>query len=66
MKYAKAIVAVVGAAVTAALGLGLTGTAQQILTVLAAICTAATVYAVPNDKPVPDAVKAIQAQPPTS
>ena len=66
MKYAKAIVAIVGAAVTAAAGLGLTGTWQQVLTVLAAICTAATVYAVPNDKPVPDAVKALQAQPPTS
>jgi len=61
VKYAKAIAAVAGAAVTAALGLGLTGTAQQILTVLAAICTAASVYIVPNARPVPDAVKAVQA-----
>ena len=61
LKYAKAIIAVAGAAITAAAGLGLTGTWQQVLTVLAAVCTAAGVYVTPNARPVPDAVKAVQA-----
>jgi len=47
-RYLKAVVAVAGAAVTAGLGLGLTGTIQQVLTVAAAVLTAAGVYATPN------------------
>jgi len=59
-KYAKGIIAVIGAAVTAALGLGLSGTIQQVLTVIAAVVTAAGVYLVPNSTPaVPAPVKAI-------
>jgi hypothetical protein len=54
MKYAKAIVAVLGAALTAGLGLGLTGTIQQILVVLAAALTAVGVYAAPRP---PETVK---------
>ena len=47
--YAKAIVAVLGAAITAALGIIPANTALwQILTVLSAAVTAAAVYAVPN------------------
>lgn len=52
-KYAKAIVAVVGAAVTAGLGLGLTGTVQQVLVIVAAALTALGVYVAPNAKPAP-------------
>jgi hypothetical protein len=48
-KYAKAVVAILGGGVTAALGLGLTGTTQQVLTVVAAMLTAAAVYLVPNE-----------------
>lgn len=49
MKYAKAVVAVAGAAVTAALGLIPSGsTTWTVLTVLAAALTAAGVYLVPN------------------
>lgn len=48
MKYAKFFVAVAGAAITAALQLGLSGSAQQVLTVLAAVVTAAAVYLTPN------------------
>ena len=47
-RYLKAIVGVLGAAVTAGLGLGLSGTIQQVLTVAAAVVTAASVYLVPN------------------
>jgi hypothetical protein len=47
-KYAKAVVGILGAAITAALGLGLSGTIQQVLTVAAAVVTAAGVYLVPN------------------
>lgn len=47
--YSKAIVAVLGAAITAALGIiPPNSTLWQILTVLAAAVTAASVYAVPN------------------
>lgn len=64
--YLKAIVAILGAGVTAALGLGLSGTWQQVLTIAAVILTAAGVYAAPNGRPLPDAVKALQAaKPPT-
>ena len=50
----KAIVAVLGAGLTAAAGLGLTGTAQQLITIALALVTAAGVYGVRNgDKPVP-------------
>ncbi len=52
-RYLKAVVAVAGAAVTAGLGLGLTGTIQQILTVAAAVLTAAGVYVVPNSGSAP-------------
>ena len=48
MKALKAVVAVVGAAVTAALGLGLDGTVQKVLTIVAAAVTAIGVYAAPN------------------
>jgi hypothetical protein len=49
MTYAKAIVAICGAAVTAALGIiPANTTLWQILTVLAAAITAAGVYLVPN------------------
>jgi hypothetical protein len=49
VKYAKAIVAVAGAAVTAALGIFPSGsTAWTVLTILAATLTAAGVYLVPN------------------
>lgn len=48
MKAAKALVAVVGAGITAALGLGLTGTTEQVLTIAAAMVTALGVWLVPN------------------
>jgi len=48
MSALKALVAVLGAAVTAALGLGLSGTVQNVLTVIAAALTALGVYLVPN------------------
>jgi len=49
MLYAKAIVAVIGAAVTAGLGLvPPDSTTWQVLTVVAGICTALGVYLVPN------------------
>ena len=49
MKYAKAVAAIVGAAVTAALGIwGPDTTVGQVLVVVAAVCTAAGVYLVPN------------------
>jgi hypothetical protein len=48
-KYAKAIVAVLGAAITAALGLAPQGTqVWTVLTIVAAALTAAGVYLVPN------------------
>lgn len=49
MKYAKAIVGVVGAAVTAALGIVPPNTTLwSVLTVVSAAVTAAGVYLVPN------------------
>ena len=49
MRYAKALVAVVGAAVTAALGVLPAGsTVWTVLTIIAAAVTAAGVYLVPN------------------
>lgn len=51
-KYAKAIVAVVGAAATAVIGLvGADSTVGKIATVVAAAATAAGVYLVPNKAP---------------
>lgn len=48
-KYAKAIVAVIGAGATALLGIATPHTAAwNVATVLAAMATAAAVYAVPN------------------
>jgi hypothetical protein len=49
MKAAKAVVAIVGAGVTAALGIwGPDTGVGQVLVVVAALCTAAAVYLVPN------------------
>jgi hypothetical protein len=48
VRYAKFFVALAGAAVTAALQLGLTGRPAQVLTVVAAVVAAGAVYAVPN------------------
>lgn len=51
--YAKAIVAIIGAAVTAALGIfPASTTTWQLLTILSAAITAAGVYVTPN-KPAP-------------
>lgn len=51
--YAKAVVAIIGAAVTAALGIfPANSTVWVILTIVSAALTAAGVYAVPN-KPAP-------------
>lgn len=51
-KYAKLIVAILGAGVTAALGIVSPDTELfSILTIAAAMLTAYGVYAVPNDKP---------------
>lgn len=49
MRAAKAVAAIIGAGVTAALGIwGPDTTVGQILVVAAALCTAAGVYLVPN------------------
>lgn len=49
MKAAKAVVAIIGAGATAALGIwGPDTTVGQVLTVLVALCTAGAVYLVPN------------------
>lgn len=49
MPYAKAIAAIIGAAVTAALGIFPANTAVwQVLTIVAAAVTAISVYLVPN------------------
>jgi hypothetical protein len=51
-RYAKAVVGVIGAGVTAALGLVPPSTSLwQVLTVLSAVVTAAGVYLVPNTPP---------------
>lgn len=56
MTALKAIVAVAGAAVTAALGIFPANTTTwQLLTILAAALTAAGVYLVPNKTPAPPA-----------
>ena len=48
-KYAKAVIAIVGAAVTAALGIFPSGSpVWTVLQVVAAVLTAAGVYSVPN------------------
>lgn len=53
MKYAKALAAIAGGAVTAAIGIVPPhSTTWQILEVVSATCTAAGVYLVPN-KPSP-------------
>lgn len=47
--YAKAIVAIIGATLTAALGIFPQGSVSwNVVTILAAACTAAAVYLVPN------------------
>jgi hypothetical protein len=49
MQYAKALVAIAGSAVTAALGILPSGsTTWTLLTILSAALTAAAVYLVPN------------------
>lgn len=54
MQYAKAIIAIIGAGVTAALGLIPPNTnVWQILTVVSALVTAAGVYLIPNTPPTP-------------
>lgn len=47
-KIRKALVATLGMALTVGLGLGLTGTAGDVLTALAGLATAFGVYRVPN------------------
>ncbi len=49
--YAKAIVAILGAGVTAALGIWTEGDVTNALTVLSALLTAAGVYLIPNTDP---------------
>lgn len=52
--YAKAIVAALGAGLTAASGIvAKDSAAGQVITVALAVITAASVYAVPNARPVP-------------
>lgn len=54
MGYEKALVAIVGAAVTAALGIIPNGsTLWTVLTIVAAALTAASVYLVPNSPATP-------------
>ena len=48
MTALKAIVAIVGGALTAAAGLGLSGTVQNVITVALAALTALGVYLAPN------------------
>jgi len=63
MKYAKAIVAVIGAALTAASTFVAPGsTWGHIVTIALAAVTAAGVYAVPNTPAVPPAVAALRWQ----
>lgn len=51
MKAAKALVAIIGAACTAALGIwGPDTPVGHVLTIALAVCTAAAVYAVPNEE----------------
>ena len=58
MRYAKALVAIAGAAVTAALGIvPPQSTTWELLTVAAAALTAAGVYFVPNTTPTAPQVK---------
>lgn len=53
MRYAKAVVAILGGAVTAAVGVVPPhSTTWQILEIVSATCTATGVYLVPNRKPV--------------
>ena len=60
--FRKTIVAVVGVALTIGFQLGLTGTAQQVLTAAAALATAAGVYGVRNgEKPLPTNTSGTQA-----
>lgn len=62
MQYAKFIVAIVGAGVTAALGIIPAGSNTfTVLTILAAVVTAAGVYLVPNAGPVES--EPVQAEP---
>lgn len=52
-RYRKAIVAILGAAVQAALQVGFTGRVQQVLSIIAALLTAAGVYQVRNARTSP-------------
>ncbi len=49
--YAKAIVAILGAGVTAALGIWTSGEVANVLTIVSALLTAAGVYLIPNTDP---------------
>ncbi len=49
--YAKAIVAILGAGVTAALGIWTSGEVANVLTIFSALLTAAGVYFTPNTDP---------------
>jgi hypothetical protein len=60
-RYAKALVAVLGAALTAASGLGIGGGWGQVITVALVAVTAAGVYLVPNARPVPQVAMHIKA-----
>lgn len=61
MKALKALVAVIGGAITSALTIwGPDTTVGQVLVVVAALLTAVSVYLVPNAPAVPDAVRAVR------
>lgn len=60
-RYIKAIVAVIGGAVTSALTIwGPDTTVGQVLVVASAMITALSVYAFPNEQQVPDAVRSVR------
>lgn len=56
-RYAKFIVAILGAAVTTALTIWTTGTAENWLVIASSVLTAITVYSVPNT---PQAVSSVK------
>ena len=59
-RYVKAIVAVIGAVVTSALTIwGPDTSVGQVLVVASALVTALSVYAFPNEQPVPEAVRSV-------
>lgn len=52
MKTAKFWIAAIGGVLTTLAGLGLTGTAQTVVTIAAAVLSALAVYAIPNARAV--------------